>query len=771
MHKRITVYDNYISARTYISYIAEQAGGFAYVGRDGKLYIKEIGKDEVEIPIELFSEYKYGEEFKISKVSYEDGIRSFKFGDKTRNTLWINQENMFIVDEEQVENIYNQVKDLTMNSFEGTTIIDPAIDIGDKVIIRDKVVIYQGEMTLQGKFIANISSKIQSKSQEETTARIPSQTAINRRLQSEINQEELRITQLAQEQTEQSQKLTQHEQTIDSISSKVEDIEDLTQTVDGIKYLSLSKCIEGDLLELHIYGNNTVFDYLYCSDDLYCSNDLYCRGDSRIVVLSYVMSQNGNVTEEIDKEETYELGITDVLRQNGDVCDEFILKDGQAKVIRRINKDGSIKETEEVEDLGELKIDLSSEYNEIYIKNYTAKIKARYAVKNEFTNTFATKIEMNTAIKQTAEKIETEVSKKVDEEEFGTRVIQDFESVQIAWNRISEFIKYINGEMRIYDSNSNILMVLNKNGQSFYNFGEYVGHIGTNQLASDNSKKSLDFDLGAEGSFMTWASKASADAPNYMKWTYSKGDIPEFPKEGLYAGIDIYTQLHRIFLNSQTYIQDCSINHSMNGNNGFWIVIDGNYKLNINDDGIYVNGEVYETGLSSDGRLKENIKASSINAIDIIKQMKVRSFDWKKDKKHINAGYIAQEMEKIDENFVLKRAIKSEQGEVIDYEYYMNELPIIATLTKAIQEQQEEIEKLKSIIEIQNTNIEKISQKLEIDIEKTVETVKRTTKRKEEIKQYNETIKKIEHKAKNTPLKIKMINDNKGSIKLEKEEK
>ena len=282
---------------------------------------QEIGKDEVEIPIELFSEYKYGEEFKISKVSYEDGIRSFKFGDKTRNTLWINQENMFIVDEEQVENIYNQVKDLTMNSFEGTTIIDPAIDIGDKVIIRDKVVIYQGEMTLQGKFIANISSKIQSKSQEETTARIPSQTAINRRLQSEINQEELRITQLAQEQTEQSQKLTQHEQTIDSISSKVEDIEDLTQTVDGIKYLSLSKCIEGDLLELHIYGNNTVFDYLYCSDDLYCSNDLYCRGDSRIVVLSYVMSQNGNVTEEIDKEETYELGITDVLRQNGDVCD------------------------------------------------------------------------------------------------------------------------------------------------------------------------------------------------------------------------------------------------------------------------------------------------------------------------------------------------------------------------------------------------------------------------------------------------------------------
>ena len=42
MNKEIAVYDNTVSARTYLSYIAEQAGGFAFIGRDGKLYIKSF---------------------------------------------------------------------------------------------------------------------------------------------------------------------------------------------------------------------------------------------------------------------------------------------------------------------------------------------------------------------------------------------------------------------------------------------------------------------------------------------------------------------------------------------------------------------------------------------------------------------------------------------------------------------------------------------------------------------------------------------------------
>lgn len=391
-------------------YIAESAGCFACAGRDGKIYFRKMGEDEAEIPIELFGEYKWGEEFKISKVSYEDGLRSFKFGDETRNTLWINQENMYIVDENQIENIYNEMKNLTINSFEGKTVIDPSIDIGDKIIIDGKPVIYQGDMSLAGRFIVDIKSKINIKQKQETTVKKESQKVINRKIQSEINQIDGKITQLVEENTETSNKLSQHEQTINNISQKIEHIEDLTNTIEGIKTITLENCVEGDLLELHIYGNNNVFKYLYPSNSLYPSDTLYPYGDSRIEVESFL-----NNSEEGIKE-IYELGVLDILRQNGKVYDEFILEKGQAKVIRRVNTNGTIKEKETTEDLGELKVNLKEGTNVITIQNYSARLKAKFALKNNYTEIFATKVEMNSSITQTAEEINLEVKKKVNED-------------------------------------------------------------------------------------------------------------------------------------------------------------------------------------------------------------------------------------------------------------------------------------------------------------------------------------------------------------------
>lgn len=231
--KKISVYDNTVTAREYISYIAESAGCFACIDREGKLCFREFYQDETEISLELFGEYKWGEEFKISKVSYEDGVRSFKFGDNTRNNLWINQENMYIVDEDQVQKIYNKIKDLTVNTFEGKVIIDPAIDIGDKIVINGKNVIYQGEMSLEGKFIAQISSKIQIKQKEETTVKKESQKVVNRRVQSRIDQAEGTIKQLVEEVGDRSEKKTSITQDINGITQSVSEVKTEVKTVDG----------------------------------------------------------------------------------------------------------------------------------------------------------------------------------------------------------------------------------------------------------------------------------------------------------------------------------------------------------------------------------------------------------------------------------------------------------------------------------------------------------------------------------------------------------
>ncbi len=219
--KQIAVYDNTISAREYLSYIAEQAGGFAFIGRDGKLYVKKIGENIIEVDVKYFQKFTWGEKFKVSRVAYEDGIQDFKFGDKRGNTIWINQENMYIVSSDQVENIYNEYVDFECYSFEGITIIDPALDVGDVIIIDGKKVIYQGSLNYVGKFKVDIESKIQAKTKEETTMTRVSNKIKLRRVQSSIDQMNGKIETLVQEVDENSEKISQTIQTVDGVREEV----------------------------------------------------------------------------------------------------------------------------------------------------------------------------------------------------------------------------------------------------------------------------------------------------------------------------------------------------------------------------------------------------------------------------------------------------------------------------------------------------------------------------------------------------------------------
>lgn len=223
--KQISVYDNTVSARTYLSYIAEQAEGFAVIGRDGKLYIKTFGKDTASININLFADFEWGEKFKVSRVSYEDGTRNYKFGDETASTVYINQNNMYIVDSEQVENIYNQIKDFEVYSFEGETIIDPAYDIGDIFVIDGRNVLYQGELEYAGKFKVNIKSMIQTKTKQESMQTKENTSKKIKRVQSQINQIDGKITQLAQETTENTEKVNEIQTTVDGTVQRVSETE------------------------------------------------------------------------------------------------------------------------------------------------------------------------------------------------------------------------------------------------------------------------------------------------------------------------------------------------------------------------------------------------------------------------------------------------------------------------------------------------------------------------------------------------------------------
>lgn len=249
-------------------------------------------------------------------------------------------------------------------------------------------------------------------------------------------------------------------------------------------------------------------------------------------------------------------------------------------------------------------------------------------------------------------------------------------------------------------------------GQKFFNNGTEIGRIGTNQYEGDNNQKGLTFDLDPSGRYMAWAKKKySSDSSYIVKLYYCDSYSFGKTEEGVYLGTNLYANGNRIYgkriyLDNGMYIVDGSYSGSGEkifkiSDNGSDVAIFSNGQNKLFED-LYIKGYKVQTS-ESDGRLKHDIQSSEINAVDRIMQMKHRMFKWNKDNKEELIGYIAQELEDIDSNYVIKNPQYDEKGEVIDYLYQVNILPILSTCTKAIQE-------LKDLVSEQNKEINELKE-------------------------------------------------------------
>lgn len=122
--------------------------------------------------------------------------------------------------------------------------------------------------------------------------------------------------------------------------------------------------------------------------------------------------------------------------------------------------------------------------------------------------------DLKASIKVNADNIISKVSKR----DFGSYVTQYYDRVITAFNNSSKYVQISAGEIAIYDygvSTSKKRAVFDESGNHFYRDGYYVGCIGTNQWAQDNSHKGLVFDLEPQGKYMAFAQKASASASSY----------------------------------------------------------------------------------------------------------------------------------------------------------------------------------------------------------------------------------------------------------------
>lgn len=548
--------------------------------------------------------------------------------------------------------------------------------------------------------------------------------------------------------TEQNQKIARVTQTVDELNSKISDIADITDSKESLNgTVSFEKVNQSEPIYVKIYPTGENISYLYPNVNLFPSENLFLK----VRTLRFI---NTTTNEYVD----YELP-TDLLYYDAENYDEFILDyDAQTCIVNKrvgYKADGTtyLLETATTIEYDFPKIQLTDGDYTVTLLGYdNAYMLVKLMLQNIYTTQFATKVEVKSEISQTASGINSSVEKKLtkytETEKLGTFIEQNWEYIKIAWNQISQYLKLegIAGKatLNIYDQNNNMLMSLSQDGQKFYDTnGNEIGTIG---VVREDSRDTLAFAMNVD-----WD---SVNESKSMAWGYfdKKGKfLPVFHLVGTYGAETseyggklaieggLSTESLEVIGNT-IESGDTSFNIvDANGNTIFsadtstpffnivnlilsYISDSGKQCIDFSDCVLtnmknvpqtdenlnYISGSanshifasfkdggsviIFEN--SSDMNLKKNIKKSSHVALDKIKKIKHKEFDWKSNNKHQDIGYIAQEMKEIDESFVHYSKYKDQNGEEKE-NWQINTLSVLATVTKAIQEQNKEIEELK----------------------------------------------------------------------------
>lgn len=156
---------------------------------------------------------------------------------------------------------------------------------------------------------------------------------------------------------------------------------------------------------------------------------------------------------------------------------------------------------------------------------------------------YSTTKEMKAAIKLQADSITTEVNKKVNNSEFGTKITQNAYNVRVAWNNNSKYIQLEYGQLAIYNGDVTAAekrAVFDERGNHFYRDGYYVGKIGTNEWSGNNAHKGLVFDLDYQGKYMAFAQMKSQGAGSYTTMLCFSRAGSIYDQYGIHLGCDFY---------------------------------------------------------------------------------------------------------------------------------------------------------------------------------------------------------------------------------------
>lgn len=433
--------DNGISNRNVIALVAQAGASFVVTDSNDKFYFKWFDNTIYEANdwIELTTEKEATKPINYIVLGRGDVEDNYYYPlVKPTNTVEFRIDNNYILDpqdttsnidlrESTIIPIYGQINGLSFIPYTMRTQFISnklSINLGNKIKYKD---IWGNELTsyVMTKKIKWLSGDLKKSDNYEITLSASeikeSSTKIsyNKDLKQEIieisrktDKNAGKIEDMISVVDGQNEKISKITQTTDEINSKISDIADITTSGESQQAsVSLEKVNESEPIAIKIHPISEDISYLYPSDYLYPADDLYLM--NRIIRFT-----NTDTNEVFD----YELP-DDLLYYDANNYDEFILNyDSQTcSVIKRVEYDkatnkNKLKTIEETISCDEYPIiALTAGNYTVSLPGYSnAYIYVQLMASNIYTTQFATKVELNSEIKQTRDDINLKTTTLTD---------------------------------------------------------------------------------------------------------------------------------------------------------------------------------------------------------------------------------------------------------------------------------------------------------------------------------------------------------------------
>ena len=301
-----------------------------------------------------------------------------------------------------VEAIFNQVKGFAYSSFKSEYSFLPYLSLGDKIKFKNK----------EGKLVDSVILRYET-NYDEITLEAPS--IISASVDYELPETPETTSKKA------LFKVDQALGEIDAISKKVVDI---SSTASGVGFVNITNGYKGNLHKLDIYG------YM----ELPIIGNIII-GQFKVNNFKIIVEQNNEVYRE------YILDDMKNLYQVGTVHDTFEYLDGKCSITKRIGIDDEgnkyVLETPYTIDLKDFIIEVPEGDYKIYTNFNDLHLEVEYLLKNEYTDTFAKQVDLQSEINIRSDEIELLSKKKVNNDEVIASINLTPEKAQINANKIS----------------------------------------------------------------------------------------------------------------------------------------------------------------------------------------------------------------------------------------------------------------------------------------------------------------------------------------------